>query len=121
MQQIPKIPQRMNADHLLVIEGFERRTKTVDQVDVEVITPEFDHDFVQLPLAEHLPILGRGYHLQRDTENIVRETVNQLQRGLQRQREQRLDICFQAAIADIDVIELLLEIIRVSSKTWGLG
>ena len=46
MQQLTKLTQRVLANNLLIVEGFERWTEAIDQVDIEVITLEFDHDFV---------------------------------------------------------------------------
>ena len=75
VQQVAKITERVLANHLLVVIGFQGRTETVDQVDIEMIAPELDHDLEQLTLAEHLAILGRGNHLRGNVEDIVRESV----------------------------------------------
>ncbi len=75
-----------------------------------MVAPEFHHHFIQLALAEHLPVLGGRDHLCCNIIDVVRKAGIQLRCGLRGQREQALDGGFQVAIVDTCVIQLLLEV-----------
>ena len=75
VQQVAKITERVLANYLLVVVGLQGRAEAVDQVDVEMIAPELDHDLEQLALAEHLAILGCRNHLRGNVEDIIRESA----------------------------------------------
>ena len=75
-----------------------------------MVTPELDHDLVQLALAENLPVLGGRDRLQGYRIDVVRESGQQFNRGLLSQREQRLDRRFEIAIIDAEIVELLFQV-----------
>ena len=54
-QQVAEVAQGMSVDDLAVVDRLEEPAVALLHRDIEVVGPELDHHFVQLPAAVHLP------------------------------------------------------------------